>query len=575
MKNTHLVLFLCLLSISVTTRIAGERQNTRTRRTENAVGCAPPMTNAEIRADTNGRFAPVFPGWGHYGYKITATGDSTQFFFNQGLNLYYSYHMLESLASFKEAARRDPKCLMAWWGQALAMGPYYNGYGYKMPSAVLPVLAFMNKLAATGKGREKELAILMNKRYSADSSDARRNELNRAYSVGWLTLIKKYPRDPDMKALYVDAVMLEHSWDFWDQRGIARPWTVELVNLCDTILKTYPHHPGALHYQIHLVEASMNPEKALPNADLLVKDLPGVPHMVHMSSHMYQRNGLYGKGVEVNLEAAGLQIHYDSMAKNLGIGTMALTHFAGVGAYCAMNANLYAKGTQQAMAERELLSGTFKTRLSNTFFQYLYMLPAFVDVRSGKWKKILETPAPDSNMHYAALLDHFAKGIACVRLRDVPNAQAHLDKLIELKSYPELQTRNMPFNAAIDPATIAEEILWGELLLAVGRSEEGIKALGHAMVVEDGMIYREPKDWPIPARQFLGAALMRLGQYETATRIYRQDLAENQGNGWSLLGLYQCLVRGPKEGWAEAARCKEEYLRAFGKSEEIPKASVY
>ena len=59
--------------------------------------------------------------------------------------MYYSYHMREAIASFKEAARFDSSCAMAYWGQALAMGPTYNsGYSYKMSIVVPKALENMN-----------------------------------------------------------------------------------------------------------------------------------------------------------------------------------------------------------------------------------------------------------------------------------------------------------------------------------------------------------------------------------------------------------------------------------------------
>src|SRR6202012_2757704 len=101
---------------------------------EQGVSCGPANAAAEIRPDATGRYAPVFPGWGHYHYKITTTNDSAQFYFDQGLSLYYGYHLTEAAASFKEATRNDSNCVMAYWGEALAMGPYYNNsYYYNMP----------------------------------------------------------------------------------------------------------------------------------------------------------------------------------------------------------------------------------------------------------------------------------------------------------------------------------------------------------------------------------------------------------------------------------------------------------
>ncbi|MBN9380583.1 MAG: hypothetical protein J0H74_07455 [Chitinophagaceae bacterium] len=539
-----------------------------------AIGCAPSPGLRDIQADGSGRYAPVFPGWGRHSYKIGTSIDSVQFFFDQGLNLYYSYHFTEALASFKEAARRDPGCVMAYWGQALAMGPYYNNYFYKMPPAVLPVLEEMNRVAAGVTGREKDLVEVMGRRYLADTSDSRRKELNRDYASGLEELVKKYPEDVDIKALYIDAVMLEHTWDFWNNDGTPKTWTPELVSYCDDILRVDPFHPAALHYQIHLVEASLHPEKALHSADVLQGLMPGVPHMVHMSSHMYQRNGLYAKGVEVNERSSRLVVEYDTMAPYLHLGTGALTHFNGVGAFCAMNANMYQTGMADALRCRSVVVKNSGAALSNrTYFQYLYMLPAFVNVRSGKWREVLETSAPDSSLHYAVLLDEFARGMAYVGLKRLDEARVCLDKLRVLAEDKSLAVRNLPFNAPLDGARLGEAILAGEICQAEKKYEEAVRWLEKGVAVEDKMIYREPRDWPIPVRQYLGVCLLKAGKAAAAEKVYRQDLVYNPGNGWTFRGLYQSLIK--RDEIKEAEKYRSGYVQAFSRAEEAPPASVY
>src|SRR5438132_606591 len=98
----------------------------------------------DLIADENGKFIPVLPGWGNHNYVISTNDDSTEFYFNQGLNLYYSYHLKEALASFKEAGRFDKSCAITYWGQALSMGPYYNNPSYKVDKRVPSVIKLMN-----------------------------------------------------------------------------------------------------------------------------------------------------------------------------------------------------------------------------------------------------------------------------------------------------------------------------------------------------------------------------------------------------------------------------------------------
>ena len=102
---------------------------------KNVIGCSAAV-EGDVSADGNGKFIPALKGWGSHSFPVSTRNDSTQFYFNQGLNFYYGYHLKEAYASFKEAARFDQNCAMAYWGQALSLGPYYNTYYYKMGKEV-------------------------------------------------------------------------------------------------------------------------------------------------------------------------------------------------------------------------------------------------------------------------------------------------------------------------------------------------------------------------------------------------------------------------------------------------------
>jgi hypothetical protein len=77
------------------------------------------------------------PGAGSHHWKIRTSSDSAQFYFDQGMNMYYGFHIIESMASFKKAALFDPQNPMVWWAQALALGPNINDVGYAASPAAL------------------------------------------------------------------------------------------------------------------------------------------------------------------------------------------------------------------------------------------------------------------------------------------------------------------------------------------------------------------------------------------------------------------------------------------------------
>ncbi len=529
-----------------------------------------PVDFEAMKPAENGKYTVPLPGWGSYHYGITTSSDSAQFYFDQGLSLYYSYHMPEAAASFREASRFDPGCAMAYWGEALTMGPYYNAaHSYTKPERIAEVLAKMNLNINSTSEKEKKLIQAINIRFdpARGGSDLKTSDL--AYAEVLQSLIATYPDDVDIKMLYVDAVMLMHAWDFWDQNGGAKPWTEEVVLLSERVLKSNPEHPAALHYYIHLTEASHQPQVALANADALKKLFPGVPHMVHMASHEYQRNGFYAKGVEVNDAADSNLRVYHGLSKNLSLNTKS-PHYYAVQTYCALSGGMYEAGMRSA----EKCRASVKPTAANTYDQYLYMMPVITMVRLGKWKEIIaDQTEVKKSWTYAQLLNHFAKGMAYAHTSKMDSAQWHLTQLRQQMKDPVLDKRRIPFNAPADVAPIAEQILYASIQFYLNHRNQAIEALRVAIAAEDKLIYTEPNDWPLPARQYLGAYLSKMRVYEQAEQVYRDDLVRNPGNGWSNLGLWK-ILKAQKQT-KDLDQYKRAYRQAFSHASQLPTGSAY
>jgi Tfp pilus assembly protein PilF len=112
----------------------------------------------------------------------------------------------------------------------------------------------------------------------------------------------------------------------------------------------------------------------------------------------------------------------------------------------------------------------------------------------------------------------------------------------------------------------------GAILLGKNKFDEGMAALKKAVAVEDNMIYAEPAEWPIPARQFLGVYLLKTDYNPQAETIYREDLERNPGNGWSMLGMYQSLKA--QNHTEKLAYYKSGFTRSFSHADEVPTSSV-
>lgn len=124
-------------------------------------------------------------------------------------------------------------------------------------------------LAPAARPDEQALIEALARRYAADPAADRRS-LDAAYAEAMMDVAKRYPDDADITVLTAEALMDLSPWDYW-QAGGAEPkgHTAEIVRMLEAVMERNPDHIGAIHYYIHMVEASDRPERAVPGADRL------------------------------------------------------------------------------------------------------------------------------------------------------------------------------------------------------------------------------------------------------------------------------------------------------------------
>lgn len=512
------------------------------------------------------RIAPLLTGLGTLHHPVTTQSPEAQRFFDQGLILAYAFNHAESERSFQQAALLDPGCAMAFWGVAFALGPNINApIDPEAAKKAYNSIQAAQRLAPKATPSERAYIAALAKRY-AEQPVTDRAPLDSAYADAMRQLVRDFPDDLNAATLLAQALMDLHPWDYWSKESEPRPWTPEILNTIESVLKRDPNHPGAIHFYIHALEASKHVRLAEPYADRLPDLVPAAGHLVHMPGHIYIHVGRYHDAVLVNLKAIEVDKGYITQCRTQNIYPLAYVphnqHFLWSAASMEGNGGLAIKA---ALATDASAAHCRMRDPDWTLIQQYTVTPLFAYVRFGKWAQVLDLPAPGKDLPYPAGLWHYARGRAFIARNQPEQAAAELAALEKIMADPALAAVNTwGMNPASKLLPIAQHVLAGELAAKRKDFDAAVSHLRKAVDFEYDLNYNEPVDWDYPVRHSLGAVLLEAGRPAEAQLVYEEDLELYPENGWSLFGLAQSLKAQGKYIEAEAvnARFKKAWAHA-------------
>jgi tetratricopeptide (TPR) repeat protein len=529
-----------------------------------------PAANVQSDAGAEGAVAPTLKNLGKHVFPVTTKSARAQLFVNQGMNLSYGFNHAEAGRAFAEAARLDPDCAMAYWGQALVLGPNIN---LPMDPANEPkAYGLMQKalaLKAQASPREQAYIDALAQRYSGNAAD--RQAGDRAYADAMRRVHQQFPDDLDAATLFAESLMDLRPWNYWTRDGKPYPETKEAVAVIQPVFERNAEHPGALHFWIHLMEP-VYPERAEAAADRLQGLMPGAGHIVHMPAHIYLRVGRYGDAVKANLKAVAADEDYISQCRIQGFYPVSYyphnIHFLWYAA--AMQGR---RGLAIESARKVAAKITPEVMRERPFLQFFTIIPDYALVRFGQWDEILSQAPPAFDGPLVIGIRHYARGRAFAGKAQIDRAGEELAELRRLAADPKLHEEMLwspnSIGAVLD---LAREVLAGEIAAAKGDYDAAIAHLDTAVRLEDGLIYIEPPEWHTPVRQALGEVLLRAGRAGEAETVYWEDLKRNPENGWALHGLWRALrAQGKQE---QAALVEQRFRAAWADADPELRASL-
>jgi tetratricopeptide (TPR) repeat protein len=504
--------------------------------------------------------APRLQNLGVHAFPVSTRVPRAQLFVNQGLNLTYAFNHAEASRAFAEAARLDPGSAMAYWGQALVLGPNINNP--MTPDDEPKALALIQKaLALKAKATPRERAYIdaLALRYTGKADD--RAKADRAYADAMKSVTMAFPNDLDARTLYAEALMDLRPWNYWTRDGIPYDETRAALAALEYTIGKHKNHPGALHLWIHVWESTDTPERAEAEADRLLPLMPGAGHIVHMPAHIYQRVGRHADVISSNLLAAKADEDYIAQCRAQGLYPLGYyphnLHFIWMGATSA------GQGTLALSSARRLADAIPHEALGSVpILQGFVVVPYWAMVRFGKWDDILADQGPKHATPFTKAVWHFARAMALTakdKLDDATKELADLKRFVgddALKGQTTFST-----NSGVMIMRIATDVVAGEIAARRKDWDTAIRHLDRAVRYEDMLVYQEPHDWHAPVRQHLGSVLLEAGRPDEAEVVFWEDLRKFPENGWSLSGLIQALKAQGKD--QDAALAEKRLKKAW------------
>ena len=486
---------------------------------------------------------PLWDNLGSLHYPVTTTNPQAQQYFDQGLRLAFAFNHAEARRAFHYAQQLDPDCALCYWGEALVLGLNINAA--MSADANAPALEALTRAKAAPNASAKERALIaaLATRYSPEQQ-ADRPTLDKAYADAMISVAASYPDDTEIAILAAEALMDTQPWDNWQPgaTGAKEPkgHTNEIIAMLEGVLKTNPDHPAAIHYYIHMVEASDSPERAEPYADRLAALVPGAGHVVHMPSHIYYRIGRYIDSMKANQAAVVADEAFFAKVEDKGIYRGGYyphnVHFLMVSAQIAGDG----KTTIEAAKK---LAGVITDEAASTiaWVQPIKAAPYFAHAQYSAPDTVLALADPDDRFPYVKGMWHYARGVAAAAKGDESAAIAEADAIDAIATKGDLTFLIDNYIPGDQLLQIARHVVLARIAQHKGDHAAAIDEFEQAAALEDAMPYMEPPYWYYPVRQSLGAALLQA------------SLKAAPVNGWAIYGLMEAQKKLGDEASAKAS----------------------
>src|SRR6202167_683536 len=495
----------------------------------------------------------------HFPVSCTPAAQRT---FERGVALLHSFWYEESEKAFFEIEKQDPKCAMAYWGEAMSL--WHQLWNRPDAQTIERASRELEKSDGLNRTPRESAYIQALKAFYSNSEHADHEARAHAYSVAMQKLYEKYPADHEAAAFYALSLLASEPDD--DATFTNRKQAGAIL---EKLFAVEPDHPGIAHYLIHTYDKPQLAQLGLPAASRYAQIAPAAPHALHMPSHIFARLGLWQDDINSNL--ASIAATRKTAAMHMG-GEGHQFHAMDylVTAYLQTGREADAwKVIEEVKAMPAMKDPMYGTDFDPRIYP-LVVFPARCALEMHHWTEAASLTPVAGATDGENSITYWARAIGAARSGNTAQAQSDINHIDAIHK-TLLDQNKKPFAEAADQDR-KEATAW--LDHAEGKNDDAVSAL--RAIAEKQESSGDKSDGEIPAREMLADILLEtkrpdqaLAEYKTSLKFFPNRFnslygaaqsAEMAGQASQAAEYYALLVKtcdGSSSSRPELAKAKE------------------
>ncbi|MCO6415533.1 hypothetical protein JYK14_04995 [Siccirubricoccus sp. KC 17139] len=466
--------------------------------------------------------------------------------FETGMKLQHSFWYQAARDAFREAAQRDPGCVMALWGQAITL--LDNPFTPPVAANLREGKALLDRARATGAKTEREAGFIaaLSEIFASDDLPGHRVRLQR-YEMAMAALHARFPEDSEVAILY--ALSLDMAASPADKSYAKQRRAAEIL---EAQAARYPQHPGVAHYLIHSYDVPALASKGVPAAERYATLAADAPHALHMPSHIFTRVGRWEESIATNRRSADTARAREEIFDEV--------HALDYMVYAYLQTGR-PEAARRVLAETERLAGWTPDRPLGGYA--LSAMPARIALEQGDWEAAAKLDTRAFGVPYVDAATQFARAVGAARAGRPGDAAPDIAALRE--GAAALAGRDAYWQEQVEILRVAAE---GWVAYARGERDQALALMTEASTREAATEKHPVTPGPLfPAREQLAEMLLLQGRAAEARQEYE---AVQQTEPRRFRAVHGAALSAAQAGDRAAAKQHYAALLEIAASAEMP-----